>query len=326
MRYPASEKAEIIRLVETSHLPVRRTLEKLGIPRATFYRWYDRHRNGGPEALGDRSPRPDRVWNRIPEGIRGQIINLALERSELSPRELAVCFTDEKRYFVSEASVYRLLKAHDLITSPAYVVIKAASEFKDKTTAPNQLWQTDFTCLKVTGWGWYYLSTVLDDFSRFIVAWKLCATMRAEDVTETLDLALAAAGLEQVTVAHRPRLLSDNGASYISSDLAEWLDAKGMKHVRGAPYHPQTQGKIERWRQTLKNRILLENYYLPGDLEAQIGAFVEHYNHARYHESLGNLAPADVYLGRGQTILLERERIKRQTIEHRRLQHRTQAA
>jgi putative transposase len=326
MRYPASEKAEIIRLVETSHLPVRRTLEKLGIPRATFYRWYDRHRNGGPEALGDRSPRPDRVWNRIPETIRGQIIDLALERPELSPRELAVHFTDEKRYFVSDVSVYWLLKAHDLITSPAYIVIKAASEFKDKTTAPNQLWQTDFTYLKVTGWGWYYLSTVLDDFSRFIVAWKLCATMRAEDVTETLDLALAAAGLEQVTVAPRPRLLSDNGASYISSDLAEWLDAKGMKHVRGAPYHPQTQGKIERWHQTLKNRILLENYYLPGDLEAQIGAFVEHYNQARHHESLGNLTPADVYLGRGQTILLERERIKRQTIEHRRLQHRTQAA
>ena len=92
-------------------------------------------------------------------------------------------FTDEKKYFVSEASVYRLLKAHDLITSPAYIVIKAAVEFKDKTTAPNQLWQTDFTYLKIVGWGWYYLSTVLDDFSRFIVAWKLGATMRAEDVT-----------------------------------------------------------------------------------------------------------------------------------------------
>ena len=97
-------------------------------------------------------------------------------------------FTDEKQYFVSEASVYRLLKAHDLITSPAYVVIKAANEFKDKTTAINQLWQTDFTYLKITGWGWYYLSTVLDDFSRYIVAWKLCATMCADDVTATLDL------------------------------------------------------------------------------------------------------------------------------------------
>lgn len=150
--------------------------------------------------------------------------------------------------------------------------------------------------------------------------------MRTDDVTATLDLALAASGLDQITVAHRPRLLSDNGSSYISADLATWLDGKGMQHVRGAPYHPQTQGKIERWHQTLKNRILLENYYLPVDLERQIAAFVEHYNHARYHESLGNLTPADVYFGRGQTILTQRERIKRQTIQHRRLQHQLQAA
>lgn len=326
MRYPASEKTEIIRLVEDSHLPARRTLEKLGIPRATFHRWYDRYRLGGPEALEDRRSRPSRVWNRILDSVRQQIIDLALEAPDLSPRELAVRFTDENKYFVSEASVYRLLKAHDLITSPVYFVIKAADEFRDKTTAPNQLWQTDFTYLKIVGWGWYYLSTVLDDFSRFIVGWKLCATMRADDVTATLDLALAASGLDHGTIIHRPRLLSDNGASYISADLAEWLEAKGMQHVRGAPYHPQTQGKIERWHQTLKNRILLENYYVPGDLEYQIAAFVEHYNHGRYHESLGNLTPADVYFGRGETILLERERIKRQTIANRRLQHHAQAA
>jgi putative transposase len=326
MRYAASEKAEIIRLVEHSPLPVRRTLEKLGIPRATFYRWYDLYQTGGPEALADRSPRPSRVWNRIPEEIRGQIIALALDTPELSPRELAVRFTDEQKYFVSEATVYRLLKANDLITSPAYIVIKAADEFHDKTTAPNQLWQTDFTYLKVTGWGWYYLSTVLDDFSRFIVAWKLCATMRASDVTETLDLALAACGLDQVQVVHRPRLLTDNGSSYIAGDLAEWLESRGMEHIRGAPHHPQTQGKIERWHQTLKNRILLEHHYLPGDLEAQVGAFVEHYNHARAHESLSNLTPADVYFGRGEAILLERERIKRQTLASRRLQHHAQAA
>jgi len=326
MRYPASEKLEIIRLVEQSHLPVGRTLEQLGIPRATFYRWYDRYQAGGPEALDDRSPRPDRIWNRIPNGVREKIKTLALEASALSPRELAVRFTDTESYFVSEASVYRLLKALDLIASPAFIVMRAADEFKDKTTAPNQLWQTDFTYLKVIGWGWYYLSTVLDDFSRYIIAWKLCTTMKAEDVTATLDLALKASGLDRATVGRRPRLLSDNGSSYVSADLAEWLDGQDMDHVRGAPYHPMTQGKIERWHQTLKNRILLENYYLPGDLEAEIAAFVADYNHLRYHESLKNLTPADVYFKRGQTILIERERIKRKTITNRRLLHRRQAA
>jgi putative transposase len=326
MRYPASEKLEIIRLVEQSHLPVKRTLEKLGIPRATFYRWCDLYQAGGPEALNDRSPRPDRVWNRIADDVRERIRKLALEEPALSPRELAVRFTDTESYFVSEATVYRLLKALDLIGSPAFIVMKAADEFSDKTTAPNQLWQTDFTYLKVIGWGWFYLSSVLDDFSRYIIAWKLCTTMTAGDVTATLDLALKASGLDQAKVVHRPRLLSDNGSSYISEDLAKWLDSQNMNHVRGAPYHPMTQGKIERWHQTLKNRILLENYYLPGDLEAEIGAFITHYNHLRYHESLGNLTPADVYFERGQTILIERERIKRQTITNRRLLHRRQAA
>ena len=164
MRYPASEKLEIIHLVEQSSLPIKQTLNKLGIPRTTFYRWYDRYQTGGPEALEDQSPRSSRVWNRIPDDVRQRIVDLALDVPELSPRELAIRFTDAEKYFVSEASVYRLLKSLDLITSPAFIVIKAANEFKDKTTAINQLWQTDFTYLKVIGWGWMYLSSILDDF------------------------------------------------------------------------------------------------------------------------------------------------------------------
>jgi putative transposase len=326
MRYPASEKLEIIRLVEQSHLPARRTLDKLGIPRATFNRWYERYLDGGIDALEDRVPKPKWVWNRIPDEVREQIIELALAEPDLSPRELAVTFTDTNGYFVSESSVYRLLRANDLITSPAFIVIKAADEFHDKTTAPNQLWQTDFTYLKVIGWGWFYLSTILDDHSRYIIAWKLCTTMRASDVTETLNLALAASGCNGVTVVQRPRLLSDNGPCYVARELGEWLAERDINHVHGTPSHPQTQGKIERWHQTLKNRILLENYFLPGDLEARIGAFVDHYNHRRFHESLGNLTPADVYFGRGQSILKQRERIKKQTIEQRRLQYRNAVA
>ena len=326
MRYFASEKLEIIDLVEGSHLSARQTLAMLGIPRTTFYRWYDRYLMRREAGLEDQFPKPKHVWNRIPDEVRRKVVKRALKETELSPRELAVTFTDTKSYFVSEDSVYRVLKAHDLITSPAFIVIKAASEFKDKTTAINQLWQTDFTYLKVIGWGWFYLSTILDDYSRYIIAWKLCTNMKAQDVTDTLDLALQASGCDQVHVAHKPRLLSDNGASYVSGELAEWLDDKGMDHVRGAPYHPQTQGKIERWHQTLKNRVLLEKYFLPGDLNLQIEAFVDHYNHQRFHESLNNVTPADVYFGRAQAILNKRERIKHKTLETRRLQHRKFAA
>ena len=319
MRYPASEKLEIIQLVERSRLPAKRLLAKLGVSRPTFYRWYDLHRRFGEAALADRRSGPGRVWNRIPDDVRAAVLDMALDRPELSPRELAVTFIDEKAQFVSESSVYRLLKAQGLIASPAYIVMKAADEFRDKTTAPNQLWQTDFTYLKVIGWGWFYLSTILDDYSRFIVAWKLCTTMKAADVTATIELALKASGLDGG--GKRPRLLSDNGASYVAGDLATWLGNRAIAHVRGAPHHPMTQGKIERWHQTMKNRVLLENYFLPGDLERRIGAFVDHYNHRRYHESIGNLTPADVYLGRGAAILERREAIKRKSIEHRRLLH-----
>jgi len=326
MRYAAAEKLEIIRLVEQSSLSVRRTLAQLAIPRSTFYCWYDRYRSHDAEGLEDRTPAPRRVWNKLPTAVTQAVLDLALRESALSPRELAVSFVDQRRYFVSEASVYRLLKAHDLITSPAFILMKAADTFAHPTSAPNQLWQTDFTYLRVIGWGWFYLSTVLDDFSRYILAWKLCTTMTASDVSDTLTIALRSSGLERVRVRHRPRLLSDNGPSYLSAQLGSCLAEHGMTHTRGKPYHPMTQGKIERYHRSMKNQILLENYYLPGQLEQRLAEFVDYYNLRRYHEGLNNLTPADVYFGRGQTILTRRENIKLKTIELRRRLHHAPAA
>ena len=109
MRYPASEKLEIIRLVEQSHLPAKQTLDKLGIPRTTFYRWYDKYLTGGVDVLEDRSPRPLKVWNRIPDDVRERVVDMALDVPELLPRELAVRFTDTQRYFVESASEKAIL-------------------------------------------------------------------------------------------------------------------------------------------------------------------------------------------------------------------------
>ncbi|MGK0419013.1 MAG: transposase InsO family protein [Halopseudomonas sp.] len=311
----------IIRLVEQSSLSVKQTLARLDIHRSTFYAWLKRYEAGGIDALEDRKPIPRSAWNKLPDDEQVAIVDLALEKPALSPREIAVTYTDEKERFVSESTVYRLLKARDLITSPAYILMQAGDKFQHPTTRVNEMWQTDFTYCKIIGWGWYYLSTILDDYSRFILAWRLCTTMAASDVSDTLDDALSFTGLDQVKVKHKPRLLSDNGPSYIASDLADYLDDKGMDHTRGRPYHPQTQGKIERWHRSLKNQILLENYYLPGDLEQRIGEFVDYYNHERYHESLNNLTPADVYYGRGQQVLDRREQIKLNTLAMRRKMH-----
>ncbi len=232
-----------------------------------------------------------------------------------------VGFTEERRYFVSESSVYRILKAADLITSPAYVLMSASDVFKHPTTRVHEMWQTDFTYFRIVGWGWYYLSTVLDDFSRYIIAWKLSPTMRASDVTETLDQALAVTGVDQVRVQHRPRLLSDNGPAYLSGELREYLGERGIGHTRGAPYHPQTQGKIERYHRTMKNVVKLQHYYFPEELKAALKDFVAYYNNERYHESLDNATPADVYLGRQYAVLSERAKIKRLTMRQRKKEY-----
>jgi putative transposase len=222
VRRTSSEKMEIIHRVEGSDLPVRATLRQLGVPPSTFYGWYQRYDAEGFDGLHDRKPAPRPRWNAIPKAVQDEVLDLALDRTDLSPRELAFRYTDEKRYFVSESSVYRILKEADLITSPAYVIMSASDAFKNPTTRVHEMWQTDFTYFPIINWGWYYLSTVLDDFSRYIIAWRLSPTMGATDVTETLDEALAITGVDQVKIKHRPRLLSDNGAAYVSGELREY--------------------------------------------------------------------------------------------------------
>ena len=318
MRFTQNEKYEIIQLVEDSELGVNRTLGELDIPKRTFYNWYGKYSKHGYDGLAPKKRTTNSQWNRIPDKVRNEVVELALEVPELSPRELAHRMIDQNGYFISESSVYRILKSRGLITSPAYIVMRAADEFKDKTTRVNQMWQTDFTYFKIVGWGWYYLSTILDDYSRYIVHWELCSNMKTDDVTRTLDSALEKAGFDK---NNSPRLLSDNGSCYISSELAEYIENNGMSHVRGRPMHPQTQGKIERWHRSMKNVVKLKNYYLPGDLIIRLEEFVEYYNNERYHESLQNLTPSDVYFGRGQEILEQRHLIKLRTMKKRRKQH-----
>ena len=200
------------------------------------------------------------------------------------------------------------------------MIIKAADEFRDKTTAPNQLWQTDFTYLKVIGWGWFYLSTILDDYvplHHCLEALHQHDGGRCDGNTE-----VGARSLRLQSRQCRPQAEAAQRQRLVLYTPAIWLNGggdHGMDHVRGAPYHPQTQGKIERWHQTLKNRILLENYYLPGDLENQISAFVDRYNNQRYHESIGNVTPADAYFGRHTAIIEKRKKIKKLTTQNRRL-------
>ena len=321
MRYSQSEKKQIIRLVEESPVSIKQTLAELNINRSTFYNWYRRYQQGGFEALANRYRPPKQFWNQIPPWERQRVVEIALEQPQKSARELAWHITDKRGYYISESTVYRILKAHDLVTSPVYTVISALDKFPHPTKAPNELWQTDFTWFKVVHWGWYYLCTILDDYSRYILAWQLCTGMSSEQVKQTIEKAIGFTGIWDPKVLHRPRLLSDNGPCYVSKALGQYLQDRGIAHSRGKPYHPMTQGKIERYHRSMKNILLLENYYSPSELEDQIELFVDYYNNYRYHEALDNITPADVYNGRRWEILTSREQIKKKTLRLRRMQN-----
>lgn len=142
--------------------------------------------------------------------------------------------------------------------------------------------------------------------------------MKSEDVVKTIEKAIQITGL---TEKNTPKLLSDNGSCYISKDLAQYLDQWKMKHVRGRPMHPQTQGKIERYQGSMKNIIKLDNYYSPEQLKFKMSEFVHFYNNKRYHESLQNLTPADVYFGRAERKLKHRKLVKMKTLKERKKQN-----
>lgn len=315
MRFTQEEKYEIIRLVDGSDLSANRTLKELGIHKRTFYNWYGRYIEGGYDGLATKAKGRNQTWNKIPLEQQTQVVEEALEHEELSSRELAFHIVDNHKWYISESSVYRILKRAGLITSPAHIVMSAADEFETKTRRINEMWQTDFTYFKIVGWGWYYLSTIIDDYSRFIITWDLCSQMTSKDVMPSVDKALQFTGIKK---ENAPKLLSDNGSCYISDEIKAFLRGKGIKPINGKPMHPQTQGKIERYHRTMKNVVKLDNYYSPEDLIKAISEFVNYYNYERYHESLRNLTPADVYFGRDKQILKERSKIKEKSMLERR--------
>lgn len=315
MRLTAAEKYEIIQTVTTSEIGVKRTLESFGIARSTFYNWYQKYLENGYDGLKPAGRNRKKQWNSIPEEQKDLVVEVALEHTELSSRELAHKITDEQGVFISESSVYRILKQRDLIPAPNHFLLSAANEFKDKTEFVHQMWQTDFTYFKIIGWGWYYLSTVLDDYSRYIIHWELCSSMKADDVKRTVNTAIEKSKLKTKT---KPKLLSDNGPCYVANELKTYLkDDLNMKQVHGKPMHPQTQGKIERYHRTMKNVVKLNHFYHPEELIEALDKFVENYNNRRYHESLNNLTPSDVYFGRSELILEKRRQIKIQSIKKR---------
>jgi len=304
----AGDKAIILAQVENQSGGKRQALMALGIPKSSYYRW----RQGQPDS-GNRK----RPWNRITPEEEDKVLAVAREYPELSSRQLSVWITDNEGFAVSESTVYRLLRREGLVKRQE-TQLTAAKEYHTKTKRPHQMWATDASYFRVVGWGYYYLVTVMDDYSRFILAWKLQKDMSANSLIEVVQEAVDAAGMTDVPVEDRTRLLSDNGAGYISKAFRDYLHLVGIRHILAAPFHPQTNGKVERYQQSLKREVNQLPYELPSQLERAIADFVDYYNYRRYHKALCNVTPADVLYGRRETILQRRKEVQILTINRRR--------
>jgi putative transposase len=304
----AGDKAIILVQVGNQSRGKRQALMALGIPKSSYYRWRKRH----PD-LGNRK----RPWNRITPEEEGTVLAVARESPDLSSRQLATWITDNEGFAVSESTVYRILRREGLVKRQE-TQLTAAHEYHTKTMRPHQMWATDASYFRVVGWGYYYLVTVMDDYSRFILAWKLQKDMSANSLIEVIQEAVDATGMTDVPVEDRTKLLSDNGAGYVSKAFRDYLRLVGIGHILAAPYHPQTNGKVERYQQSLKREVNQLPYELPSQLERAIADFVDYYNYRRYHKALGNVTPADVLYGRREKIMERRKEVQIQTINRRR--------
>ena len=255
-------------------------------------------------------------WNKLGPLEDAAVLASARESPEWSSRQLATWITDHLGLSVAESTVYRLLKKKGLIKAPMMQLL-AGKEYQRKTSGPHQMWATDASYFRVSGWGYYYMVTVMDDYSRSILAWKLQVDMTADSLIEVVQLAVDVTGMTEVPLEDRTKLLSDNGSGYVSKAFRDYLNLVGIRHIRAAPYHPQTNGKLERYHQSIKNEVNHVPYEVPGDLEVAITGFVDYYNHRRYHKALSNVSPDDVLNGRREEILIKRREVKAQTLASR---------
>lgn len=294
-------------------------LQELGIPAATYYGWRRRYQAEGGDGLVSKKRTPEHIWNRLRASERQRVLEIARNNPELSCRLLAVKITDEEDFSISSTTVYRLLKEAGLVAPKLLTDMPAAKAWQYKTKSVDEIWQCDATHYFVVGWGFYKQITVQDDYSRNSLAWDIKPDETAFSISDVMEKAIEKVKAQgHLKDDQKPILLSDNGAGFTSNILAGYLAAHGIKHIFGKPYHPQTQGKIERFQRSIKERVCLLVYCSPEELKRAVDEAVTSYA-ATPHTALNNVSPWDVYAGKREEILRKRAEKKRLTLARRKL-------
>jgi len=312
------QREELIRDVEKTPGERSRLLSELQISRSTYYRWRRAYDEDGLDGIARGKPVARRIWNKLMPEEEEKILAYARGHPELSSRLLAVKITDEGSFSVSEASVYRILKENNLICPRPLPEMPAAKQWRHKTKKPDEIWQCDATNLFIVGWGYYKLIPVEDDYSRKIISWDLRPDETAFSFSDVMEMGVENARKEGHLKddEEMPMLYSDNGPGFTSKLMADYLAVHGIRHIFGKPYHPQGRGKIERFNRRIKEKLCLLVYCSPEELKKAIAGAIASYNETP-HESLDNVAPNDVYMGRKEEILAKRREKKRLTLERR---------
>lgn len=294
----------------------RSMLEHLKIPESTYYKWRKVLYQKGIDGFIKKPRKPYRVWNKLMDEEEAEIVKTAVENTEMSPRLLAIKITDTGSFSVSEKTVQRVLKKHNLLILRPPSEKPAAKEWRHKTSRPDEIWQMDGTVMFVTDWGYYKYLPVLDDYSRRVMNSELMPDESGFSASDAMELSLEEAKRLGHCLDRHPIVLTDNGPAFKGWVLGDYLENRGMKHIFGRPYHPQTQGKVERFNRTIKDYIYVYAYNSPEELQKAIREAVEWYNN-RPHEALRNVSPNDVYAGRKEEILQRRAEKKKLTVERR---------
>ena len=312
------QREDLIKKVELKEGRRAKILGDLGIPRSTYYKWRRTYDENGMPGLEGIKPIARRIWNRLAEIEIKKVLEVARLHPELSPRLLSVKITDEENFSISESTVYRILKEHNLVAPRPLPELPAAKEWRHKTTEPDKLWQSDATNLFIVGWGYYKLIPVEDDYSRKIIGYNIKPDETAFSFADAMEIALENARKEGhlTDKDEMPSLYTDNGSGFVSGVMSSYLEAHGIRHIFGTPYHPQGRGKIERFNRSIKEKLCLVVYCSPEELKKAVAEAIKIYN-ATPHESLDNVSPNDVYAGRKEEILKRRQEKKRLTLERR---------